>query len=148
MSNLFVKENVNENEYFIHEWVYYLIKNNSNSKENHINIKVPKIYNYDSENKRLTMQIIYGDNLSNIYGEDIKNVPKKLINIIQKTINLMNSYLVEYPDITGYNFMLDKNDNLWIIDFEHAKCRNIQEPTDDFVLKFINGTNEWNPEFK
>jgi hypothetical protein len=96
MSNLFVKENVNENEYFIHEWVYYLIKNNSNSKENHINIKVPKIYNYDSENKRLSMQMIYGDNLSNIYGEDIKNVPKKLINIIQKTINLMNSYLVEY----------------------------------------------------
>lgn len=148
MSNIFVKENVNENEYFIHEWVYYLIKNNSKSKENHINIKVPKIYNYDSENKRLSMQMIYGDNLSNIYGEDIKNVPKKLINIIQKTINLMNSYLVEYPDITGYNFMLDKNDNLWIIDFEHAKCRDIQEPTDDFVLKFINGTNEWNPEFK
>ena len=148
MSNLFVKENVNENEYFIHQWVYYLIKNNSNSKENHINIKVPKIYKYDSENKRLSMQMIYGDNLSNIYGEDIKNVPKKLINIIQKIINLMNSYLVEYPDITGYNFMLDKNDNLWIIDFEHAKCRDIQEPTDDFVLKFINGTNEWNPEFK
>ena len=148
MSNLFVKENVNEKEYFIHQWIYYLIKNNSNSKENHINIKVPKIYNYDSENKRLTMQIIYGDNLSNIYGEDIKNVPKKLINIIQKTINLMNSYLVEYPDITGYNFMLDKSDNLWIIDFEHAKCRDIQEPTDDFVLKFINGCNEWNPEFK
>lgn len=148
MSNIFVKENVNENEYFIHEWVYYLIKNNSNSKENHINIKVPKIYNYDSENKRLSMQIIYGDNLSNIYGEDIENVPKKLINIIQKTINLMNSYLVEYPDITGYNFMLDKGENLWIIDFEHAKCRDIQEPTDNFVLKFINGTNEWNPEFK
>lgn len=148
MSNLFVKENVNEKEYFIHQWIYYLIKNNSNSKENHINIKVPKIYNYDSENKLLTMQIIYGDNLSNIYGEDIKNVPKKIINIIQKTINLMNSYLVEYPDITGYNFMLDKSDNLWIIDFEHAKCRDIQEPTDDFVLKFINGSNEWNPEFK
>ena len=105
MSNIFVKENVSENEYFIHEWVYYLIKNNSNSKENHINIKVPKIYNYDS-------------------------------------------YLVEYPDITGYNFMLDKGENLWIIDFEHAKCRDIQEPTDNFVLKFINGTNEWNPEFK
>jgi len=148
MTNLFIKENVNENEYFIHEWVYYLIKNNSKSKENHINIKVPKIYNYDSENKRLSMQMIYGDNLSNIYGEDIKNVPKKLINIIQKTINLMNSYLVEYPDITGYNFMLDKSENLWIIDFEHAKCRDIKEPTDDFVLKFINGSNEWNPEFK
>lgn len=148
MSNIFIKKNVSENEYFIHEWVYYLIKNNSNSKENHINIKVPKIYNYDSENKRLSMQMIYGDNLSNIYGEDIENVPKKLINIIQKTINLMNSYLVEYPDITGYNFMLDKGEHLWIIDFEHAKCRDIQEPTDNFVLKFINGTNEWNPEFK
>ena len=94
------------------------------------------------------MQMIYGDNLSNIYGEDIENVPKKLINIIQKTINLMNSYLVEYPDITGYNFMLDKSENLWIIDFEHAKCRDIEDITDNFVLKFINGTNEWNPEFK
>jgi len=148
MANLFIKENVNEKEYFIHEWVYYLIKNNSNSKENRINIKVPKIYNYDNKNKRLSMQMIYGDNLSNIYGEDIKNVPKKIIEIIRKTINLMNTYLVEYPDITGYNFMLDKSDNLWIIDFEHAKCRDIQEPIDDFVLEFINGTNEWNPEFK
>ena len=148
MTNKFIKDNVSENEYFIHEWVYYLIQNNSKSKENNIKINVPKIYNYDISNKKLTMQKIYGDNLSNIYGEDIENIPKNLIVIIRKTINLMNSYLVEYPDITGYNFMLDKNENLWIIDFGHAMCRNIQEPTDNFVQDFINGINKWNPEFK
>ena len=87
-------------------------------------------------------------NIPIVAHQQIKFLEDSTEKIIQKTINLMNSYLVEYPDITGYNFMLDKSDNLWIIDFEHAKCRDIQEPTDDFVLKFINGCNEWNPEFK
>jgi predicted Ser/Thr protein kinase len=44
--------------------------------------------------------------------------------------------------------MLDKNENLWIIDFEHAKYRKKNEKNDDFLYLFINGKNSWNPEFK
>ena len=94
------------------------------------------------------MQKIHGDNLSNIYGEDIENVPIKLIKIIRQLLDLLNQYLIDYIDITGYNFMLDKSDNLWILDFEHAKCRNNNDKVNPFLLKFINGKLSWNPEFK
>ena len=147
-SEVFIKHNVNYVEYFIHEWVFYLLKYLSKTKETHINIHVPKIINYDKKNKILTMQKIHGDNLSNIYGEDIEEIPIKLITIIRQIINTLNSYLVEYVDITGYNFMLDKNENLWIIDFGHAKCRDKDDKIDTFLMEFINGKNSWNPEFK
>ena len=146
--NVFIKSNVSHNEYFIQNWTFALLKSLSKTKEGNMNIHVPKILHYDHDKKILTMQKIHGDNLSNIYGEDIKEVPIKLINIIRTLINLMNYYFIEYIDITGYNFMLDKNDNLWIIDFEHAKCRNKNDVPDPFLLKFINGKLSWNPEFE
>lgn len=146
--NVFIKKNVNYGEYFIHEWTYYLFNYLSNSKTKNISIHVPKIFEYDEKKKILKMQKINGDNLSNIYGEDIENVPVKIINIIRNVINILNYYSVEYLDITGYNFMLDKNEKLWIIDFGHAKCRDKNDEVDSFILKFIDGINSWNPEFK
>ena len=144
----FTKTNVNYNEYFIHEWTYHLLKNLSKKEETNINIHVPKIINYDPRTKTLTMQKIYGDNLSNIYGEEIEDVPIKLIKIIQKFLAILNEYLIEYIDITGYNFMLDKGKNLWIIDFEHAKCKSSSDIIDPFLSEFIDGQISWNPDFK
>lgn len=146
--DVFVKHNVTFAEYFIHDWIYYLLKDLSNTKETNINIRVPKILQYDKENKILTMQRIHGDNLSNIYGEDIEEVPIKLVKIIRQIISVLNYYLVEYVDITGYNFMLDKNNHLWIIDFGHAKCREKDDKVDSFLMNFVNGKLSWNPEFK
>ena len=146
--NVFVKSNVSYNEYFIQNWTYNLLKSLSKTKKTNINIHVPQVIHYDQDKKILTMQKIHGDNLSNIYGEDIKEVPVKLIKIIQKLINLMNYYLIEYIDLTGYNFMLDKNDNLWIIDFGHTKCREKNDAPNPFLLEFINGKLSWNPDFK
>jgi len=144
----FTKTNVNYNEYFIHEWTYHLLKSLSKKEEININIHVPKITSYDPKKKTLTMQKIYGDNLSNIYGEEIEVAPIKLIKIIQKFLYTLNEYLIEYIDITGYNFMLDKGNNLWIIDFEHAKCKSSSDIIDPFLSEFINGKMSWNPEFK
>ena len=79
------------------------------------------------------MQKIHGDNLSDIYGEDIEEVPIKVINIIRELISTLNYYLVEYIDITGYNFMLDSNENLWIIDFGHARCREKDDKVDSIA---------------
>ena len=86
--------------------------------------------------------------LVKINGENIENVPINIINIIRQCLYLFNQYMIEYTDITGYNFMLDKHENLWIIDFEHAKCRKENDITDKFLLKFINGEMSWNPEFE
>lgn len=144
----YVKRNVNYNEYFIHDHCYSLLKELSQKNNTRININIPKIISYDEEPKILTMQKIYGDNISNIYGENIEEVPINIINIIRKCLYLFNQYSIDYIDITGYNFMLDKHENLWIIDFEHAKCRKENDITDEFLLKFINGEMSWNPEFK
>ena len=148
MSKIFVKYNVNYNEYFIHEYCYSLLKELSKKKDTRINIHIPKIIAYDNNKKILTMEKINGDNISNIYGENIENVPINIINIIRQCLYLFNQYMIEYIDITGYNFMLDKHENLWIIDFEHAKCRKDYENTDKFLLDFIDGEICWNPEFE
>ena len=144
----FIKQNVSYNEYFIHSWAYSLLKELSKKEDTNIKIHIPKIISYDKKSKVLIMQTIHGDNLSNIYGEDIHEVPIKVINIIRKCLYLFQQYMVEYIDITGYNFMLDKNENLWIIDFEHAICLTPTDIPDPFLQKFINGLLSWNPEFK
>jgi tRNA A-37 threonylcarbamoyl transferase component Bud32 len=53
---------------------------------------------------------------------------------------------IEYPDITGYNF-IEHDNKIWIIDFEHSSFIN-KTMKDPFVNKFIGGSNKWNPEFK
>ncbi len=148
MKNRYIKKDVNHSEYFVQEWSYELLKHLSRKKDTNINIHIPKVYNYNEKTRTLTMQKIDGDNLSDIYGEDINNVPIKLINIIRKFIYLLTLYSVEYSDITGYNFMLDKNENLWVIDFEHCICISDDEPINEFVAEFIEGKNSWNPEYE
>jgi tRNA A-37 threonylcarbamoyl transferase component Bud32 len=148
MSNVFVKHNVTYNEYFIHQWVVSLLNSLASNKKTKLNINAPQIVSYDTINKTLTMQKINGDNISNIYGEDIEEVPIKIIKIIRQLLDLLNQYLIDYIDITGYNFMLDKNEKLWIIDFEHAKCRVKEDVSDTFMMEFITGKLSWNPEFK
>lgn len=147
-TSTFCKENVEYNEYFIHEMVYDLFKRLSLKKETNLHIYIPKIINYDKEKNILTMQKISGSNISDFYGEDIENVPKDIIKKIRKAINILFNNSIEYIDITGYNFMLDKGEKLWIIDFGHAICKAPFDKSDEFLLKFINGENSWNPEFR
>ena len=148
MKYRYKKNNVSHKEYFIHEWCYFLLKDLNKKKDTAINIKIPRIFNYNEDKKELTMQKIIGDNLANIYGEEIENIPVEIINTIRKFITLLNSYLVEYIDITGYNFMLDKSENLWIIDFEHSNCREAHEEMNEYLREFINGENKWNSYFE
>lgn len=142
----FVKKNVAYQEYFIHQWVYSLIEFLNKKKETRVEIKVPKIMSYDEKSGTLTMQQLNGDNLSNIYGDSLNEVPPEYISKIRNFVQILDAYLIDYIDITGYNFMLVRN-NLYMIDFGHAKCRDRFTKTDEFVVKFINGLDSWNPEF-
>ena len=142
----FVKKNVEYEEYFIHSWVFSLVQNLNKNKSTRVNIKVPKIIKYNEKNKELIMQHLNGDNLSNIYGDNLNDVPEEYIQVIRNFIEILDSYLINYVDITGYNFML-VNKHLYIIDFGHAKCRDKHVNTDKFIEKFINGEETWNPEF-
>jgi tRNA A-37 threonylcarbamoyl transferase component Bud32 len=131
---MYIKYNVEYKEYAIQQHVYNLRI-----------VNVPKIYNYD--NKELTMKKINNDCISNIYGENIENVPKKILSKIRNIIKKLYNNNIAYPDITGYNFMEDDKGKIWIIDFGHASLRE-ELSTDPFILNFINGLNEWNPEFR
>ena len=134
----YTKYNVSPNEYVLHAYI-----------ENIKTIKCPKLISYDIFKSTLVMEKINAVNISDFYGEKAEDVPRILFNQIRDIIITLYNNSIIYPDITGYNFILDEN-NLWIIDFEHAVIsNNIKEDikTYPFVKKFINGTNEWNPDF-
>jgi len=134
----YTKHNVEENEYKMHQMIYNLNI-----------IDVPKIYNYDRKTKIMVMEKIMNMNISDEYGEDAKNVPKKLFKTMQEIIKKLYYAGIEYPDITGYNFIFCNN-KMYLIDFEHSKpfSNETMHQVDPFVIKFIKGSCEWNPIYK
>ncbi len=136
-SNYFIKINVDLHEYNMHNYI------------EHLNIlNVPKIINYDSKRKIMQIEKINGITIVDFYGESFESVPNNIINQIRKIIETLKKNNIVYPDITGYNFIIDLDENIWIIDFEHAKFGFVQSQSDNFVDNFIEGTNGWNPEFR
>ena len=134
----FTKHNVEEHEYKMQKMIYNL---------NIIN--VPKIYSYDKENKTMVMEKIFNMNIADEFGEDAKDVPQDILEKIQEIIRKLYYAGVEYPDITGYNFIKYK-DKIYLIDFEHSKffSNETMEQLDPFVIQFINGLCDWNPNYK
>jgi tRNA A-37 threonylcarbamoyl transferase component Bud32 len=137
-SYMFIKENVSLTEYNIHKYVYNLDI-----------VNVPKIYDYDKEKKVLKMQKINNMCISDYYGEKSSDISSELFIKIRNIIKILYDNNIEYPDITGYNF-IEKDNKVWIIDFGHATFNpSINENlSDTFILKFINGHNGWNPNFR
>jgi tRNA A-37 threonylcarbamoyl transferase component Bud32 len=137
-SYMFIKENVSLHEYKMHTYAYNLGL-----------INVPKIYDYNEETKVLKMQKIPSLCLSDYYGEDPTNISAELFNEIRNIIKILYDNNIEYPDITGYNF-IKQNNKIWIIDFGHASFNpyintNLNDP---FIDKFIKGYNSWNLNFR
>jgi len=132
--NYYVKQNVLLHEYTMHTHVYNL---------NIVNI--PEIISYSPQTKIMVMRKIPNMNISDMYGEEAYNVNCNLFNKIRSIIKILYDNNIEYPDITGYNF-IEIGDTVWIIDFEHAKInKNIKNK---FIKKFIGGIHQWNPDFK
>jgi len=132
----FIKYGVEIKEYKIHKYVYDL----------HI-VPIPNIMNYDKTSKIMVLQKITGCNLSDFYGENSNDIPTLLFEKVRDIVKILMQHDIEYPDITGYNFMLDNNGKVWIVDFEHATYGKIQNT---FVKQFCDDTNKiltWNPDF-
>jgi tRNA A-37 threonylcarbamoyl transferase component Bud32 len=129
----YVKENVSLKEYQIHQHVYDL---------NIVNI--PKIISYNEKTKQMTMIKVGKMNVADFYGELAEYISDELFYRIRQIIQTLYDNGILYVDITGYNFIEDK-DKLWIIDFEHATLN--PKTKDDFVERFLQGANQWNPEF-
>jgi tRNA A-37 threonylcarbamoyl transferase component Bud32 len=108
-------------------------------------VNTPKILAYDRDTRIMLMERINYMNISDYYGENDTDITPELFARIREIIKTLYDNNVVYPDITGYNF-IEYNKKIWIIDFEHAKFKPLVQ--DDFVVKFINGENKWNPRFK
>lgn len=134
LDNYFVKNNVEYNEYKIHKYVYNL----------HI-INTPRVISYDKKTKTMIMQKINGMNVADYYGTDISNVPKHIVEEIQDVIRLLTTYNIEYPDVTGYNFILDHDEKIWIIDYGHAVYNN--NITNEYLMEICDNFQRWNPDF-
>ena len=134
---MYTKKNVKYEEYQIHKIV----------SETMPNIYTPKIHNYNNQKDTLIMDEIYEMNISDMYGEKAKDVPSYIFDKIRKIIIELNENNIDYPDITGYNF-IEYKDKIYIIDFGDAKIIKDKNLASPFVKDFINGLNQWNPEFK
>lgn len=131
----FTKQNVSEKEYKIQSILY-----NANI------VNIPQPYSYNANTKELKMRKIPNLSIADMYGEEFYRVPQIIIEKIRNIISTLYYYGLEYPDITGYNFIEYQN-KVWIIDFEHAQINNNRATYDPFILEFINGVNSWNPQF-
>jgi tRNA A-37 threonylcarbamoyl transferase component Bud32 len=129
----YTKENVSLKEYKIHAFVYDLGI-----------VNVPKIIHYNKKTKQLKMVKVGLMNVADFYGEKAEDIGKELFAKIRAIIQTLYEYNILYIDITGYNF-IENGNTLWIIDFEHASYNPKRK--NKFVERFLQGADEWNPEF-
>jgi tRNA A-37 threonylcarbamoyl transferase component Bud32 len=135
----YVKHNVEPGEYFMQKYVHQL---------NIVN--VPEIIEYDEANKIMVMLKVGKNNLSHNYGENATDVPDELFDKVVKIVRTLVLHGIEYPDLTGYNFVEDKNTygKIWIIDFEHATLVPLNEITNIHIINICNGKQLWNLDFR
>ena len=149
----YIKENVLSREYRIYKYL------------DNMNLKfIPKLYEYDKEQQKLKTQKINGMSVADFYGDNFENTPTNIIEQIRNIVTDLYNIGIVYPDITGYNFIEDKNAKIWIVDFEHCfyinhnnnnhihskEDDNVEDKEDhlDFVNRFcFNNENSWNPYF-
>ena len=130
---VYIKSNVSPHEYYMHKYVYELGI-----------VNIPKIIAYDHERRVLVIEKIKKMCISDWYGAESNRIAPELFDKIRDIIKKLADNNIEYSDITGYNF-IEYNNQVWIIDFEHSKV--ITSKLNKFVINFINGLNEWNPEY-
>ena len=135
----FVKSNVEKHEIFMHKYIY-------NLKIDGINM--PRLVTYNKKTSQLVMANIDGMSVSDMYGENIEDTPDDVFEKIREILVKLVDNGIEYPDFTGYNFILDNNvpDKIWVIDFEHTAC--VENITNKFIMGVYNGEKMWNDDYK
>lgn len=141
LDTYYVKRNVNHKEYFMQKYVYQL---------NIVNI--PEIIEYNEDTKIMVMKkvgnYIGNNNLSDTYGENADDVPTEVFDQVIKIVRNLVLHNIEYPDLTGYNFIEDDDGKVWIIDFEHSSLMTTTLVNNIHIQNICNGYKKWNPEFK
>lgn len=135
----FTKTDVTFHEFQMYQYIHSL----------HLDF-VPELLSYDERTHTLTMQRIDGMSLSDMFGEKFEDIPENIIEECRIIISSLYDEYVVYPDITGYNFIIEKQtEKIWLVDFEHSFFRGFSSFNEhnDFVQQFIRGQKTWNPYF-
>lgn len=133
----YIKHDVDDREHFMQQYVYQL---------NIVN--VPQIIYYDEKNKIMIMKKVEGMNLSDQYGDNANDIPNEIFEQVVKIVRNLVLHNIEYPDLTGYNFIEDTDGKVWIIDFGHSKMMSSNQINNIHIQNICNGDKKWNPEFK
>ena len=133
----YVKQNVNHKEYFMQKYVYQLDI-----------VNVPEIIEYNDESKIMVMKKVGKHNLSDQYGDKATDIPDELFDQVVKIVRKLVLHKIEYPDLTGYNFIEDSDGKVWIIDFEHSSFMNSTQIDNIHIQNICNGDKVWNPDFQ
>lgn len=101
----------------------------------------------DGSTCKLIMEDVEAECLANTYGDDPEEIPEWIWNQIRTMVTTLYEHEgIEYTDITPYNF-IEKDNRIYMIDFGDARYTS-NESTDWFLTEFINGENNWNPDYK
>ena len=137
-SGAFVKCNVTEHEVAMHRRALAG------------GVPCPEIIGWEPGTGRLTMRRLPGSPVSDWYGEEAQKVPSPVFARVRELVaHLVDGCGMDFPDLTGYNVMIDfdNTDQMWLVDFEHARDVSGRAECCDFVQSFLKGKDSWNAEF-
>jgi len=135
--DVFIKKGVSKKEYEIHKEMY------------EAGIKTCRIISYDEAEGILTMEKLDGMSLSDMYGESYKKLPKSVKMNHRVIIKSQYEKGIVYVDNTGYNVVEVSSGDLYQIDYGHAKRKGEEtEEERNYVLRYINGKEGWNPDYR
>ena len=90
-----------------------------------------------------------GSTLADRFSDDPQDIPQWVWDEMRRIIKILYyEEGIEYIDITPYNFMIDSNDKIWLIDYGHAYYTDQSKPINWFLCEFIYGeVKSFNPDF-
>lgn len=111
-------------------------------------VQLPNILDLfsDNDNTYLVTELIKGENLSNVInnlfqGRSYKDISIEeqeclleiLINLLEQ-IKLLHQCGIIHRDLNIENFLIEKNNKVWLIDMELSYDKNLREPTPAFEM--------------
>ena len=108
-------------------------------------VPCPKILGTVCENGKgyLCMERIRGKTIYEQYDEF--DIPSKIWVQIHSIVSILFHNNLHYVDITPHNFMIEEGtEKVYVIDFGHCYEKRVNW----FLKEFLDGENEWNPDFE
>jgi serine/threonine protein kinase len=106
----------------------------------------PKLYKHYVHNGKvyIEMEKLEGMSLADMYGDAPEDLPDSIWAQVHDIVRRLYLNGIDYIDLTAYNFIVDNDDTVRVIDFGHAKKIHVNY----FLKEFLQGAKEWNPDFR